>query len=63
MSTNLKLFAFNNFLANLLLNLTAAESTNKTKFLSAFTSKALAPLSRLVFLIIAASSLVLAGAC
>ena len=63
MSTNLKLLAFNNFFANLLLNLNAADKTNRTKFLSAFTSKAFAPLSKLVFLIIAASSLVLAGAC
>ncbi len=62
-SANLKFLVFNNFLAALLLNFFAAEIIIKAKPLSPFTIRALAPLSIVVPLILADSSLVFVGRC
>ncbi len=62
-SANLKLLAPKIFFTALLLNFKAADKTRKINLLSTFNSKALAPLSKLVFRTIADSSLVLVGAC
>jgi hypothetical protein len=62
-SANLIDLADKIFLTDLLLNFNAADKTKRTKFLSAFINIALAPLSNVVPLICAASSLVLQASC